>query len=100
MANSALPSKTQEGIQKLKVEIEHMGLNYIILYHKLKCCWYVYIYIYITNISLKDYHRIPTHAELIQQAVIHPTETINHPNRTATQLRTTLQLTRFDDEIC
>ena len=30
------------------------------------------------NISLKDYHRIPTYAELIQEAVIHPTETIKY----------------------
>ena len=52
------------------------------------------------KISLKDYHRIPTYAELIQEAVIHPTETIKYPHRIATQLRTTLQLTRFDNESC
>jgi hypothetical protein len=50
------------------------------------------------NISIKDYHRKPTYDELIQEAVIHPTETIKYPNRIATQLRTTPQLTRFDDE--
>jgi hypothetical protein len=50
------------------------------------------------NISLKDYHRKPTYDELIQEAVIHPTETIKYPNRIATQLRNTPQLTRFDDE--
>jgi hypothetical protein len=50
------------------------------------------------SISIKDYHRKPTYDELIQEAVIHPTETIKYPNRIATQLRTTPQLTRFDDE--
>jgi hypothetical protein len=50
------------------------------------------------NITLKDYHRKPTYDELIQEAVVHPTETIKYPNRIATQLRTTPQLTRFDDE--
>ena len=50
------------------------------------------------NIALKDYHRIPTSAELIQEAFIHPTETIKYPNRIATQVRNTPQLTRFDDE--
>ena len=50
------------------------------------------------NTSIKDYHRIPTYDELIQEAVIHPTETIKYPNRIATQLRNTPQLTRFDDE--
>ena len=32
------------------------------------------------------------------EAIIHPAETINYPNRIATQLRHTPQLTRFDDE--
>jgi hypothetical protein len=50
------------------------------------------------SISIKDYHRKPTSDELIQEAVIHPTETIKYPNRIATQLRNTPQLTRFDDE--
>ena len=58
---------------------------------------YIYIYIYIGN-SVKGYHRQPTYDELIQEAVIHPTETIKYPNRIATQLRNTPQLTRFDDE--
>jgi hypothetical protein len=50
------------------------------------------------SISIKDYHKKPTYDELIREAVIHPTETIKYPNRIATQLRTTPQLTRFDDE--
>ena len=52
------------------------------------------------NISLEDYHRIPTYAEFIQEAVIHATETIKYNNIIATQLRTTQQLTRFDGENC
>ena len=50
------------------------------------------------NNSIKDYHRKPTYDELIQEAIIHPTETIKYPNRIATQLINTPQLTRFDDE--
>ncbi len=50
------------------------------------------------SFSVKGYHRKPTYDELIQEAVIHPTETIKYPNRIATQLRNTPQLTRFDDE--
>jgi hypothetical protein len=49
--------------------------------------------------SIKDYHTQPTYAELIQEAVINPTETIKYPNMIATQLRNTPQLTIFDDEI-
>jgi hypothetical protein len=50
------------------------------------------------NYGLNNYHIIPTYAELLQEAVIHPTETIKYPNIIATQLRTTPQRTRFDDE--
>ena len=50
------------------------------------------------NSSVKGYHRKPTYDELIQEAVINPTEKIKYPNRIATQLRNTAQLTRFDDE--
>ena len=50
------------------------------------------------NNSIKDYHRKPTYDELIQEAIIHPTDMIKYPNRIATQLRNTPQLTRFDDE--
>jgi hypothetical protein len=50
------------------------------------------------NTSIKDYHRNPTYEELIQEAIINPTDMIKYPNRTATQLRNTPQLTRFDDE--
>jgi hypothetical protein len=50
------------------------------------------------NNSSKHYHRKPTYEELIQEAIINPTEMIKYPNRIATQLRHTPQLTRFDDE--
>ena len=58
----------------------------------------IYICIYIMNNSIKGYHWKPTYDEFIQEAVINPTETIKYPNRIATQLRNTPQLTRFDDE--
>ena len=48
--------------------------------------------------SLNYCHRIPTYAELVQDAVIHATDTIKQPNIIATQLRNTPQLTRFDVE--
>ena len=50
--------------------------------------------------SIQDYHITPTYAELIQEAVIHPTATIKYPNIIATPLRNTPQLTRFNDESC
>jgi hypothetical protein len=40
----------------------------------------------------------PTHEEIIQEAVINLTETIQYPNIIATHLINTPQLTRFDDE--
>ena len=65
-----------------------MGLTYTMLDHKINVCWYIYIciymyiyiyiYIYIMHSSLKDFHRTPPYAELIQEAVIHPTETIKY----------------------
>ena len=50
------------------------------------------------SFSVKGYHRKPTYDELIQEAVMNPTETIRYPNRIATPLRHTPQLTRFYDE--
>ena len=70
-----------------------LGSTCITLYHKL-----IAIDIYIMNNSVNGYHRKPTYDDLTQEAVIHPTATINYPSRIATQLRTTPQLTRFDDE--
>ena len=49
--------------------------------------------------SIKDYHRKPTYDELIEEASIHPTDMIKYPDRIATHLRTTPQLSRFVDEI-
>jgi hypothetical protein len=50
------------------------------------------------HISINDYHIKPTYAELIQEAVINPTDTVKYPNIIAAQLRNTPQLTRFGDE--
>ena len=52
------------------------------------------------NNPIKDYHRTPTYDELIQEASIHPTDTIKYPNIIATHLRNAPELTRFDDQIC
>ena len=48
--------------------------------------------------SIKDLDRKPTYDNLIQEAIIHPNETIKYPHRIAKQLINTPQLTRFDDE--
>ena len=48
--------------------------------------------------SIKYYHRKPTYDELIQEAIIHPTDITKYPNIIATQLINTPQLTRIDDE--
>jgi hypothetical protein len=69
-------------------------LTYIIVYQKL-----ISVDVFIMHISIKAYHTKPTYEELTQEAVVNPTETIKYPNRFATQLRTTPQLTRFDDEL-
>ena len=42
-------------------------------------------------------HRMPTYDEIIYDTVINPTYRISLPDRMATQLRTTHQLTRFDE---
>ena len=42
-------------------------------------------------------HRMPTYDEVIYDTVIKPTDRINLPDRTATRLRNTHQLTRFDE---
>ena len=42
-------------------------------------------------------HRMPTYDEVIYDTVINPTARINLPDRRATQLRNTHQLTRFDE---
>ena len=42
-------------------------------------------------------HRVPTYEELVYDTITHPTDTIALPDRMATRLRNTQQLTRFDD---
>ena len=42
-------------------------------------------------------HRMPTYDEVIYDTVIKPTDRIDLPDRTATRLRNTHQLTRFDE---
>ena len=42
-------------------------------------------------------HRMPTYDEVIYDTVINPTDRISLPDRMATQLRNTHQLTRFDE---
>ena len=42
-------------------------------------------------------HRMPTYDEILYDTVINPTARINLPDRRATQIRSTHQLTRFDE---
>ena len=42
-------------------------------------------------------HRRPTYDEVIYDAILNPTDKIKLPDRMATQLRNTHQLTRFDE---
>ena len=44
------------------------------------------------------YHRRPTYAEMVKESITNPTDKIALPDREATQLRNTPQLTRYDDE--
>jgi hypothetical protein len=44
------------------------------------------------------YHKKPTYAEIVKQTITNPTDKIALPDRQATQLRNTPQLTRYDDE--
>ena len=59
---------------------------------------YTYIHTHTMNSSIRGYHRKPTYAELLQEAVINPTETIKYPTMITTQLINTPHLTRFHDE--
>jgi len=53
-----------------------------------------------TNIAYQKsiMHRVPTYEELVYDTITHPTDKIALPDRMATQLRNTPQLTRFDDK--
>ena len=44
-----------------------------------------------------DMHRMPTYDEILYDTVLNPTARINLPDRRATQMRSTHQLTRFDE---
>ena len=44
------------------------------------------------------YHKKPTYEEMVKETITNPTDKIALPDRTATQLRNTPQLTRYDDE--
>ena len=44
------------------------------------------------------YHKKPTYDEVVKESITNPTDKIGLPDRMATQLRNTPQLTRYDDE--
>ena len=46
----------------------------------------------------ETYHKKPTYDEMVKESITNPTDKIALPDREATQLRNTPQLTRFDDE--
>ena len=50
------------------------------------------------NIDKLEYHKRPTYAELIRDTITNPKDKIALPDRYATQLRNTPQMTRYDDE--
>jgi hypothetical protein len=54
--------------------------------------------LYIMNFNKAVMHKVPTNDEIIRDTVIAPKDRIALPDRMATQLRNSPQLTRFDDE--
>jgi hypothetical protein len=54
--------------------------------------------LYTMNFNKAVMHRVPTYNELIRDTIIAPKDRIAVPDRMATQLRNTPQLTRFDDD--
>ncbi len=46
----------------------------------------------------ETYHKRPTYEEIVKETITNPTDKIALPDRQATQLRNTPQLTRYDDE--
>ncbi len=46
----------------------------------------------------ETYHKKPTYDEMVKESITNPTDKIGLPDRMATQLRNTPQLTRYDDE--
>ena len=45
-----------------------------------------------------DYHKKPTYAEIVKSTITNPKDKIDLPDRYATRLRNTPQMTRYDDE--
>ena len=50
------------------------------------------------NLNKLEYHKRPTYAELVRDTITNPKDKIALPDRYATQLRNTPQMTRYDDE--
>jgi hypothetical protein len=50
------------------------------------------------NMQKSAYHKKPTYDEMVIESITNPTDKIALPDRQATQLRNTPQLTRYDDE--
>ena len=50
------------------------------------------------HLDKSAYHKKPTYDEMVIESITHPTNKIALPDRQATQLRNTPQLTRYDDE--
>ena len=50
------------------------------------------------NFNKAVMHKVPTYDELVRDTILDPKDKIALPNRMATQLRNTPQLTRFDDD--
>jgi hypothetical protein len=55
------------------------------------------VYMAPVNAYIANMHRVPTYAEIIQEAIIHPTDKIQLPDRQATFIRNLPQMTRFDE---
>ncbi len=50
------------------------------------------------NINKLEYHKRPTYADMVRGTITNPTDKIALPDRMATQIRNTPQMTRYDDE--
>jgi hypothetical protein len=55
--------------------------------------------LYMTLVNSYNYnmHRVPTYAEIIEEAIIHPVDKIKLPDRQALFIRNLPQMTRFDE---
>ena len=50
------------------------------------------------NFNKAVMHKVPTYDDFVRDTILDPKDKIALPNRMATQLRNTPQLTRFDDD--